>query len=286
MSIALMICVGVLAALTVFLLVLMSIRHWTRRQYTKLHGIRNPKEKLVIGFFHPFCHSGGGGERVLWCFIHVLLHQMNTKQKLKLIIYTSDVATSSIQEILQRVKSRFNLDISTVEVSFHPLKHTHLLLPRTYPRCTLFLQSLGSMIVGFQALWDCPCDIYIDTTGFAFTIFLAKFVFQTQRTVAYVHYPTISTDMISSVKDQTPGLVHNSNDKVVRSLVLSGLKVYYYRACAYVYGFVGHSSVDVVMVNSSWTKRHVQQLWQPRVVHVVYPPCPTEALVKDLQVMI
>ena len=24
---------------------------------------------IIVGFFHPYCNAGGGGERVLWCAI-------------------------------------------------------------------------------------------------------------------------------------------------------------------------------------------------------------------------
>jgi alpha-1,2-mannosyltransferase len=30
------------------------------------------KQYLTVGFFHPFCNSGGGGERVLWSCIKAL----------------------------------------------------------------------------------------------------------------------------------------------------------------------------------------------------------------------
>ena len=30
------------------------------------------KQYFTVGFFHPFCNSGGGGERVLWSCIKAL----------------------------------------------------------------------------------------------------------------------------------------------------------------------------------------------------------------------
>ena len=42
----------------------------------KLPHIRTPgndgKAPVVIGFFHPYCNAGGGGERVLWTAIRAL----------------------------------------------------------------------------------------------------------------------------------------------------------------------------------------------------------------------
>jgi alpha-1,2-mannosyltransferase len=29
-------------------------------------------DTFTIGFFHPFCNSGGGGERVLWSIIKII----------------------------------------------------------------------------------------------------------------------------------------------------------------------------------------------------------------------
>ena len=28
--------------------------------------------RITVGFFHPYCNAGGGGERVLWCAIRAL----------------------------------------------------------------------------------------------------------------------------------------------------------------------------------------------------------------------
>ena len=37
---------------------------------------------------------------------------------------------------------------------------------------------------------------------------------------------------------------------------------------------------DVVMVNSSWTHSHICQLWSPRQLFIVYPPCDTASFNK------
>lgn len=50
----------------------------------------------------------------------------------------------------------------------------------------------------------------------------------------------------------------------------------YYRIFAKVYGFCG-SFADIVMVNSSWTKGHIDELWHTKS-EIVYPPCDTERL--------
>lgn len=42
-----------------------------RRYYSKKRTERSHKE-TVVGFFHPYCNLGGGGERVLWAAINAI----------------------------------------------------------------------------------------------------------------------------------------------------------------------------------------------------------------------
>lgn len=49
------------------------IKYFSWKKYSKdinLKDYKNPY--FTIGFFHPFCNSGGGGERVLWSAIKAL----------------------------------------------------------------------------------------------------------------------------------------------------------------------------------------------------------------------
>ena len=47
-----------------------------RRARNRLPDIRAPTsdgtKPVVIGFFHPYCNAGGGGERVLWVAIRAI----------------------------------------------------------------------------------------------------------------------------------------------------------------------------------------------------------------------
>ena len=40
----------------------------------KIYFAHNSKHRkaFTIGFFHPYCNAGGGGERVLWCAIKAI----------------------------------------------------------------------------------------------------------------------------------------------------------------------------------------------------------------------
>lgn len=128
-----------------------------------------------------------------------------------------------------------------------------------YPYMTLLGQSLGSLIVGYDAFTLLVPDIFVDTMGYAFAVAFCKLLFPTVPTGAYVHYPTISTDMLQSLDDKT-GLkgVNAGAGKGLKGT----LKRKYWLAFARLYGWVG-SHVDVVMCNSSWTSAHVRSIWGP-----------------------
>lgn len=92
--------------------------------------------------------------------------------------------------------------------------------------------------------------------GYAFTY---PFVAHTLHIpiIAYVHYPTISTDMLRRVS------------------VFNVAKQVYWRAFAVVYGLCGRYA-DIVLTNSTWTSRHIRMLWKENTV--LYPPCDTRSL--------
>lgn len=59
---------------------------------------------------------------------------------------------------------------------------------------------------------------------------------------------------------------------------LSQCKVIYYVIFSWMYGFVG-SFTHLAMVNSSWTRSHIEKLWKiPDRTKRVYPPCDTSVL--------
>jgi len=52
------------------------LRFWLRRrasgQLPHLRKVVNGQQPVLIGFFHPYCNAGGGGERVLWIAVQAL----------------------------------------------------------------------------------------------------------------------------------------------------------------------------------------------------------------------
>lgn len=222
----------------------------------------------TVAFFHPNANGGGGGERVLWCAVCTL---QSKASHAKIVLFTCE--TLSEEEQLASVKARFNLDVQPGIKIVHLLQ-PELLWPEHYPRFTLIGQALGSVQLAYQALKQLNPEVFVDTSGWAFTYPLARLA--GARVACYVHYPTISTDMLDRVYNRTP--LYNNNSEITSSLPKSMAKLVYYHIFAFVYGLAG-TCAQVVMVNSSWTRDHIRSLWWNWHAPIrVYPPCDTDAL--------
>ncbi len=161
------------------------------------------------------------------------------------------------------------------------------MLASTWPRFTLAGQSLGSLILAWDAFSLLVPDVFIDTMGYAFALGLSKFLFPSVPTAAYVHYPTISTDMLDSL---TPSAGPTRGVNAGQGAGSRGAaKKLYWKAFAAVYARVG-ASADVVMTNSSWTQGHILALWGPHrprgagEIAVVYPPVAVRELEGEVEV--
>ncbi|OAA57480.1 alpha-mannosyltransferase [Niveomyces insectorum RCEF 264] len=249
----------------------------------------------IVGFFHPFCNAGGGGERVLWAAIRATQQRW---PKAKCVVYTGDHDVHK-DVILARVRDRFNIHLHPPTVSFLYLTTRRWVLASTWPHFTLAGQSFGSIIMAWDALSLLVPDIFVDTMGYAFSLGFCKLLFRSVPTGAYVHYPAISTDMLASLDPRSAVGSHgvNAGQGVgVRGLVKSA----YWRVFAHFYASVG-ASVDVVMTNSSWTQGHIQALWGPlrakknrstsggkdprnTDIAVVYPPVAVRELEQEVDV--
>lgn len=256
-----------LLAAAIFLILLKLLILWkTRRRIRKLGFLGRP---VVVGFFHPHCAAAGGGERVLWHCIHVLQKRYSF---VRCVVYTGDVDTR--KEILDVVQDRFKLVLHESSVEFIYLKRRSWVEAHRWTSYTILGQSVGSLILGMEALLQLAPHVYIDTTGYAFTLPLFRWL-GGSKTASYVHYPNVSSDMLAAVARQTPSF--NNSSRISRSWWRTRLKLVYYRTFAYVYGFMGRRN-DVVMVNSTWTHGHIRRLWSPRQLFIVYPPCDTGSL--------
>lgn len=220
-----------------------------------------------IAFFHPYADSGGGGERVLWKAVEATLER---DPGADVRIYTGD-SHASPDEILGRARTRFNLALKA-KPAFVYVRSRVLLEARLYPAFTLLGQSLGAVVVALECLLRFTPAAFVDTTGFAFSYPLARHAFGC-RVVSYTHYPTISSDMLQRVRERRTA--HNNRSTTAAS---STLKLAYYHAFAAVYGVVGRAA-HAVMVNSTWTRAHIDSLWRvPGRTTVVFPPCDTATL--------
>jgi alpha-1,2-mannosyltransferase len=150
------------------------------------------------------------------------------------------------------------------------------LLAEKAARFSLFAESWGTMKFAFMALTSCTPDIFFDTTGCAFTFLVARLLAGCD-VVAYVHYPTISTDMLRLVWERRP--TYNNDAQVTRSILVTYVKTVYYIFFAIAYACTG-SLCRVVMVNSTWTYGHISYLWRGASgrIWIVFPPCDTESL--------
>ena len=235
--------------------------------------LRKRRRKNAIGIFHLYCSSGGGGERVLWNTVKILLERY---PKYSIYIYTHSSHHDPLQ-ILLKVNNLFQIDFisdrqALERLEFIPLSLAPLVEANKYPFLTLFLQNLMSIFVALQAAYNLVPEVYMETIGFTYTLPVFKLFNCT--VITYVHYPTISNDMIKNVETSSHASFNN-RALFVRSPVLRYMKLIYYKLLAYSYGFAGRKA-DLVMVNSSWTQNHIKSLWKTDV-QIVYPPCDVES---------
>lgn len=234
-------------------------------------------DKTTIAFFHPHCASGGGGERVLWKAIQAIGELCRDGLSVAVVVYTSDDYSSSYRkDVLSKVKDRFSIDISVL-----PLKLSFVHIPKkrdpsTFQRCSLVAEALDTIKLAWYAINAYTPHIFIDTTGCAFTFIIAKIVAHC-KVMAYVHYPTISTDMLNLVWERRPNF--NNSTNISGSRMFTYIKLVYYMIFALAYGFIG-SLADLVLVNSTWTYNHIYKIWRlaRNRIHIVYPPCDTSSL--------
>lgn len=147
-------------------------------------------------------------------------------------MYTGDVDADA-REILKKAQNRFNVKVSEKDVNFVFLRRRGWVVAERYPYFTMLGQSLGSMVLGMEAALKYPPDVFIDTMGYAFTFPIFKYL-ASSSVGAYVHYPTISTDMLRRVRARSKS--HNNNKFVASNPFLTSIKLFYYKVFAWVSG--------------------------------------------------
>ena len=81
---------------------------------------------VTVGFFHPYCNAGGGGERVLWCAVRAV---QTRYPAVKILVYTGDTDAAP-DMILAKARDRFNMQIPNANLEFVYLhKRRYLFYP-------------------------------------------------------------------------------------------------------------------------------------------------------------
>jgi len=238
--------------------------------------IRNSREKRSVAFFHPNCLSRGGGEFVLWSALSAMSREDPSREY---VVYTSSaVRPQEALVAITRAATDFGLIEDDPELPNRLSKCMKFIRVRTaslifypYSHFTLILQSLAGALAGLEALWKYTPEVFIDTTGggSAFALPVFRYIGGVSNTLAYVHYPTITSKMISDVASDNTESVCNRRELTPTQ---KSWKLRYYNFFEKLYRFAG-ASARLAMANGSWTAGHLQQLWPNTRIVTVFPPC-------------
>ena len=228
--------------------------------------------RKCIGFFHPYCDGGGGGERVLWCAVKGIQRDERYAGVPILIMCATDRAPEGI---IEQAQNKFGIDVSLDGIEFvrMPTGWAKLLEAKMWPKFTVLGQSLGCF---FLALRMCPhflrCRVLCETTGLAFCYPVA-WVFGCSI-LSYTHYPTMSYDMIDRVRNRVS--MYNNNAAVANNPILTFVKLIYYQFFLFVYGFCG-AFAKIVLTNGNWTRTRIEDVFWFTAAPVLYPPVNLDA---------
>lgn len=213
---------------------------------------------------------------------------------IEIVIFTIDPQSTNEHDLRLDAERRFDVSIPKKVRLVSLEEYKDYLSPR--PFLSLVMESWGTMKLARKALMtkifdeneqDSESDfemVFCDTTGCAFTFAVVRWLCPlTTRILAYVHYPTISTDMMMWEWQK------NDNNASMKHRVKTVVKLGYYYLFSIAYGLCG-SLADLVMVNSTWTYNHINSLWrfrsalkhQQHPIQIVYPPCRVPSNVDDM----
>lgn len=244
-------------ALVVFLCTMITLRcaAWAKR-------LRRP---YTVGFLHPNCHKKGGGERVLWLAVQSLLEK---NSELQVVVYCSPAAAANVVAMYDSLESDLGICLRPAlspRIKLVPVRFTSY-IDFNFPFCTILFQSLAGIPLSVHCMFSYLPSLFIDTRGCPLSSIAPFFLGCT--TVSYVHYPTISDDMVKSVSS---GAIAPNNRRGGRN----PLKLaYYHLVCRPMY-FFGGQFVNLAMANSKWTRSHIEKRWGGKAA-LVHPPVDVE----------
>lgn len=225
--------------------------------------IRKPDDedrRKIYGILHPYCNSGGGGEKVLWELVNVILRK---DSKNIVTIYHGESATP--KEILENVERLFHLKLNANRIVFIYLSRRWLIDPKTWPVLTLVGQLFGSVVLAVQLITQLPPDIWVDTVGLPFAYPLIGMSLKIPI-LTYTHFPVIQSDMLRKLNLKSPyGLV----------------KYAYWFSLLVLYRITG-KFVSLALVNSTWTFNHMSNIWRLEEGRMIkcYPICSPDSLLQ------
>ncbi|KAH9601758.1 ALG11 mannosyltransferase [Trypanosoma melophagium] len=255
--------------------------------------VRRGKQQFpsnTVGFLHPSAAAGGGGERVLWVAINAL-QQDDAEREIdrRYVLYctsigTKDNSSSNIGESKEKqlahiVYRQFQIRLQKpLEVIFLRREVTRWVDGNQYPFLTLILQAIcGGVLLFYETcIVNNITPIVIESVGIP-GIYPLLALFAKVRIITYTHYPVITSIMTQRVESGEKR--YNNQSIFARYHILRKAKVLYYKLFACFYWWLGQFPV-LVLTNSNWTKRHIEQMWKPRVSVLVYPPCAVSQFMK------
>ncbi|KAJ8668427.1 hypothetical protein QAD02_010090 [Eretmocerus hayati] len=226
--------------------------------FYRRHVEKKAKKDITVGFFHPNCNACTPQENVLWSAVKAIQTEYDNVQ---ICIYTGDLEAKP-HTILSNVESKFGIKLQP-NIRFLYLRKRKWIRSFAY---------LGSMWVGCEALSLLKPHIMIDSMGYGFCNFIFKYCGRC-TVINYVHNPLVSVDKL-----KTRYVIHSNNQYIITRRPAFSLGVS--KGIAFLWGKIGRVA-DVVMVNSSWTKENILNIWNcPQKAHIVYPPIGLENLMK------
>lgn len=146
-----------------------------------------------------------------------------------------------------------------------------------FPFLTMVLQIIFQMIFAFEICSRVYSDAMIDTTGLPFTYSILSFLGKYNLS-AYVHYPFISADMISDIKNGKDGV--HSRSLLAKFKLYRNIKLFYYSLILKFYKF-NAGFLKFMFTNSTWTYTHMKSIVPEVPNEILYPPCSVKIYQND-----
>lgn len=243
----------------------------------KIRGPKDPRRKIIYGFFHPYANNGGGGEKVLW---HAVQATLLEDERNVVVIYVTS-ATMPL-DILQQAQEKFHvMTLDPTRILFIYLRKFNNLIDANYwKHFTMAGQLLGSVLLGLEAMYELSPDVWVDTMGLPGSYWLVSLILKIPI-MAYVHYPIIQPEMFNKLKFNSILSLTKIRPSFTDLKQLA--KFFYWSILYYIYVYLG-SCVDITLANGTWTYDHISKIWfmnGAKVMHLLYPPCSTEHLISE-----